>query len=387
MSSSFKLLKRASAACVALGSLLASGQALAGGTIPGQSVDNVASVNYSVNGVAQTVIRSAPGLGNSTPNTAGTNTSFLVDRKVDLFIAEVDGAATPNVIPGSVNQVTTFFVRNDGNDAQGVALSAATFAAAVNLHASDFPMGNIRVFVESTAPTATCTLPAQPGGMQFTLGTDSAVNIPSLAVDNCTWVYVVADTPGTPTASNGNYSNVELTAIARQPNTLTAWTPNNGADTAGVDTVYVDANATVRAQDQYAIVTAAFNVQKSSSVIQDFVSTAPNFKPIPGAQVEYMITLTNTGGATAETVIIADPLPAQTTFLPGQYNGNASDVRVTVGSTNTFCVAEAGGVDGNGDGCVRNTSAGITTLTVRNPVIANIAASGQVVVRFRVTIN
>jgi uncharacterized repeat protein (TIGR01451 family) len=385
MPSSFKLLKRTSAACVALGSLLVSGQALAGGTIPGQSVDNVASVNYSVNGVTQTVIRSAPGTGNSTPGTAGTNTSFLVDRKVDLFIAEVSGGPTIDVTPGSVNQVTTFFIRNDGNDAQGVALSAATFAAAVNSHASDFPMDNIRVFVESTAATNACTVPTQPGGMAFALGTDSAVNIPSLAVDNCTWVYIVADTPGTPTAADGDYSNVELSAVARQPNTLTAWTPNSGADTTGVDTVYVDANATVSAQDQYEIVTASFTVQKSSAVIEDFVSTAPNFKPIPGAQVEYTVTLTNTGGATAETVIIADPLPTQTTFLAGQYNAGASDVRVTVGSTDTFCVADPG--DGDGDGCFLATSAGVTTLTVRNPVIANVAASGQVAVRFRVTIN
>src|SRR5690349_17149854 len=195
MFSAFKQFKRASAACVALGSLIASGQALAGGTAPGQSIDNIASVNYSVGGVPQTVIRSAPGSGNSTPGAGGgSNTSFVVDQKVDLYMRGGNGAAT-NVIPGSTNQVTTFFIRNDGNAAQGVNLSAALYAGSVFLHTSSTTLlTNVRSFVESTAAStgAACqspTAPAQPGGMSFTLGTDNAQNIPTLAPDSCTWVY------------------------------------------------------------------------------------------------------------------------------------------------------------------------------------------------------
>src|SRR5689334_4734913 len=149
MFSSFKQFKRASAACVALGSLIVSGEALAGGTAPNTSIDNIASVNYSVGGVPQTVIRSAPGAGNSTPGAGGgSNTSFLVDQKVDLYMREVNSAAT-NVIPGSTNQVTTFFVRNDGNLAQGVNLSAALYSAAVFGNASSTVLlTNVRRFVE-----------------------------------------------------------------------------------------------------------------------------------------------------------------------------------------------------------------------------------------------
>jgi len=387
---SLEQFKRASAACVALGSLMISGQALAGGTAPNTSIDNIASVNYSVGGVPQTVIRSAPGVGNSTPGAGGgSNTSFVVDQKVDLYMREVNSAAT-SVIPGSTDQVTTFFIRNDGNAAQGVNLSQALYAGAVFGNSSSAVLlTNVRRFVESTAAStgAACqspTAPAQPGGMAFTLGTDTAQNISTLAPDTCTWVYVVADVPVA--SLNGTYQNVELTGVAREAVTLNALTPNNGADTAGVDIVFADPSATVSDRDQYAIVTAAFNVIKASSVIDDFVSTAPNFKPIPGARVEYVLTLTNNGGATADTVAITDALPIQTAFFPAAYNGATSDVSITVGATTTFCVAEAGGVDSNADGCFRTTAAGVTTLTVRNPAIPSVAAAGSVTVRFRVTI-
>lgn len=392
MFSSFKQFKRASVACVALGSLFVSGHALALGVTPGTAVDNIASVNYSVGGVAQTVIRSAPGAGNSTPGAlAGSNTSFVVDRKIDLYMREVNGTATTPVSPGSLNQVTTFFVRNDGNDTQGVTLASAAYAAAVFTHTSDFTMTNIRAFVESTAAAtgAACqspTAPAQPVGMQFTLGTDSALNIPTLAPDSCTWIYIVADTPAT--ATNGQYSNVQLTVTARVPTTLAILTDNSGtADVAGsIDVVFADPGAAVADRDQYLIATAAFTVTKASAVLNDFVS-ASNYKAIPGAQMQYSITLANNGGAAADTISISDALPITTTFRPLSYNGNASDVHIQVGATNTYCIAEAGGTDTNADGCFRTTAAGVTTLTVRNPAIPTIAAAGSLIVRFSVTIN
>jgi uncharacterized repeat protein (TIGR01451 family) len=393
MSLSLKQFKRASAVCVALGSILATGQAFAAGTAPNTQVDNIASVNYSVGGVAQTVIRSAPGAGNSTPGTgAGAVTRFVVDRKVDLYVQEVSGAVTGGVVPGSANNVTTFFIRNDGNDTQGVNLSGAAFAAAVfgNATTSGVTLTNIRAFVESTAAVANATTCQNPidaalTSRSFTLGTDTGTTIPTFAPDTCNYVYIVVDTPTN--AQNGNFANVELTAVARNPTSLTQLTESTGADDpAVVDVVFADPSATVAARDGYRFVTAAFTVTKASSVISDGVSTS-NFKAIPGAVMEYAITLANGGNATADSVSVSDALPTQTTFVANQYNGLASDVRITVGATNTFCIAEANGLDGNGDGCFRTTAAGVTTLTVRNPAILPVAAAGSVVVRFRVSIN
>jgi uncharacterized repeat protein (TIGR01451 family) len=384
---SFKPIKRASIACVALGSIAISGNALAGGTAPGQAVDNIASVNYSVGGVAQTVIRSSP-TGNSTPGAGGgANTSFVVDHKVDLYVQEVSGSATTGVAPGATNQATMFFIRNDGNDAQGVTFTAANFAAAVFGNSPDFAMTGWTAYVESTAPQtgAACSSATPPGGMQFDLGTDSALNISSLAVDACTWVYIVADAPVT--AQNNEYSNVELTATARVPATLAALTEDTGADRPDqVDVVFADALATVAAQDQYQIATASFTVTKASTVVDDGISTS-NPKAIPGATMEYRITLANNGSATADTVSITDALPTLTTYVDDAYNGGGDNVRITVGASDTFCNAEAGGADTNADGCYRTVSAGVTTLRVESPAVPAVPAAGAVEVRFQVTIN
>ena len=247
-------------------------------------------------------------------------------------------------------------------------------------------MNNIRVFVESSAASASCASPAIPAtpGAGFQLGTDTAISIPTLAPDTCTWVYIVADAPVT--ATNNQFSNVGLTAIARVPNTLVALTADTGVDRPDqIDVVFMDVAATVAAQDEYQISTASFTVRKQSAVISDGVS-ASNPKAIPGAVMEYTITLTNGGGAQADSVSITDSLPTQTSYSIGTYNGAASDVHIQVGATNTFCVAEAGGVDTNLDGCYRTVAAGVTTLRVQTPALAPVPAAGSVIVQFRVTI-
>ena len=118
--------KRVGLACVAFGAIAVSQQALAGGTASNTTISNTATVNYQVGGVAQPFIQSSP-TGNST--SSGTATTFLVDKKIDLTVQEVSGNATANVAPGSLNQVTMFFVRNDGNDPQGMTLTSADLAS------------------------------------------------------------------------------------------------------------------------------------------------------------------------------------------------------------------------------------------------------------------
>ena len=61
------------------------------GTASGTSVDNRATVQYAVGASTQPVIESSPG-GNTTPGAGnGQDTSFLVDNRVDLTVAELGG--------------------------------------------------------------------------------------------------------------------------------------------------------------------------------------------------------------------------------------------------------------------------------------------------------
>ncbi len=380
MKFSLKPFKRVGLACVALGAVAVSQQSLAAGTAASTSIDNRATVNYQVGGVAQDPIESSP-TGNSTAGLGnGANTSFVVDNMVDLTVTEVGGAAT-TVGAGAANVVTTFRVTNTGNNAQGYNLSASNVGGTLFTRADAFDMSNQRTFVSTAACSGVSPTPT------YNAGTDTAVNIASLAADACAYVFIVSDTPIT--ATNGQAANVRLQAVAREATTLAALTETAGAESPTVvDVVFADnlRDATETADDQYWVQTAALAVAKTTTVISDPFNGTTNPKSIPGAVMEYGITLTNTGAVAATVVTITDPVPGNTTFANGTYDSGNSNVSIQVGAATTFCQAEAGGADGNGDGCFL-TAGGV--LTVGSPALAtvNTGAGNAVTVRFRVTID
>ena len=82
-------MRRVRLAVVALGLIGVVPSAFAAGTDTNYNTDisNTASVNYSVSGVPQTVINSAPGAGNSVPGAGnGAATTFKVDKRI-MFLA------------------------------------------------------------------------------------------------------------------------------------------------------------------------------------------------------------------------------------------------------------------------------------------------------------
>lgn len=354
--------------------------AFAVGTDSGVSINNRATVSYTVGSVAQTPIESSP-TGNATPGAgSGANTTFVVDNKILHVVSEVGGTVS-STGPGATNVVATFLVTNQGNTAQGYALTATNittgtaspFAGGTNDNAD---VNNLRVFVDTN------------GNNVYDAGTDTATAINSLAEDAFVRVFVLADVPLT--ATNNQFANVQLAARAAVAGTsgATLVTQSAGADNpAAVDVVFADVGVVARdgiheASDQYAIQSATLSVQKTSTVVSDPFNNTTNPKAIPGATVQYAITVTNTGASAATGVAINDPLPANTVFVQGAYTGT-TDVEVQVGAATTRCVAELT-ADTNSDGCFRNASG---QLIVQSPMaVATVNAAANVVVRFRVTI-
>ena len=377
-------LKQVGLALPVVGSFALMQSAFAVGTDAGVSINNRATVNYSVGSVAQTPIESSP-TGNSTPGVnQGANTTFVVDNKILHVVSEV-GAAVTNTGPGAANVVATFRVTNQGNNAQGYALTVTNQATATASpfgggSADNSDVNNLRVFVDSN------------GNNTYDAGVDTATFINTLAEDANVTVFVLADVPLT--ATNNQFANVQLAARAAVAgsNGATLAVQSTGADNpAVVDVVFADVGATARdgiheASDQYAVASAALSVQKTSSVVSDPFNNTTNPKAIPGAIVQYSIAVTNTGASGATGVSINDPLPANTTFAQGQFAGS-TDVEVQVGSNApTRCIAETP-ADTNADGCFRNGSG---QLIVQAPMAIgtiNTGAANAVTVRFRVTIN
>jgi uncharacterized repeat protein (TIGR01451 family) len=351
-------------------------------TQAGTTINNRATVSYSVGGVGQTDIESSP-TGNVAPGANnGADTQFLVDQVVDLTVNEASGNAT-TTSPGAAAAVIAFTVQNDGNAPQGYQLTISEEVGTILFGNTDnytigLPNLLIRVDEDPSAGDGT--------GNDTYDGTETATAIDVLNPGQQITVFVIANIPLT--AANDDFANVNLlaqTAVAGT-NGATAQTESPGVnDPTTVEVVFGDLDTSPNdgaddATDQYAIQSAALTVTKAATVVSDpFGSASP--RAVPAAIVEYTVTVANTGTTAADAIAVTDIVPTDTTLRTGLYAGT-TDVEVTVGaSPATFCIADA--ADANADGCAFDG----TTLTVGAPALGSIAAASDATVRFRVEIN
>ena len=133
------------------------------------------------------------------------------------------------------------------------------------------------------------------------------------------------------------------------------------------------------ATDDYTVSSAVLGVFKSSRIISDGVSTS-NFKAIPGAVVEYCISVANTGAASATNIAVRDVVPANLTFAPGTI---FVDATVTSPGASQTCSAGTGVTDAtDADAGQYNTG-----LTRAEGTLSTIAAGASRALIFRAVIN
>jgi uncharacterized repeat protein (TIGR01451 family) len=123
--------------------------------------------------------------------------------------------------------------------------------------------------------------------------------------------------------------------------------------------------------------TSSFNVAVSDTAIDTTTINAPNMSVVksvlpagpqpPATVLTYTVVVTNNGAGSATTVVLTDPIPANTTYVPGSITLNG------VGKTDV-------GFDDQADFNV--TTAGAITVSV-----GTLAPAGTVTVTFQVTIN
>jgi len=326
--------------------------ALAVGTASGTTIANLAKLSYSVGGTAQNEICSSTA-GNTTGNggttgttcTSGTNgalsTTFVVDNKVNVTVAEGNTTFT-TVVPGQTNAVTTFTVTNNGNTAQDYALTAADVAAGQTLFGltDSFVTSNIRVFVDANA-----------NGV-YDAATDTATFIDELAANSSRTVFVVVDIPAA--QANGDDAIVSLTATTRNAGAAGLGAVTNqtvGANTAGVDVVFATAAGTDTAalsgshsaRDAYSVVSAVISVAKTATLLCDPLNGITNPKNIPGAIVQWTVTIHNGGAAPATLSTITDTLDANTTHDPGLRAPTNAATCIPGAGTNGFRIASSVG--------------------------------------------
>lgn len=334
--------------------LLASGQqAFAAGTDAGTSITSSFTVNYEVGGVAQAEL---------TPS----YTPFVVDRRVNVAVTADNTPLT--VSPNAQDQVLEFTVTNSTNSVLDVGLAIAGGAG------DDFDPENVAIFVEDGTTVG------------YQAAEDTATYIDELAEDATIKVYVVGDIPAA--SADTDTGAIVLTATAKAGGLASTQGADliedtDADDPALVENVFGDAaGATDAAEDgkhsatgTYSVTTTTINVAKTSVVISDPFNLTTNPKAIPGATIQYCISVQNSGASAATNVRVDDAIPVGTTYIAESIKvGVDCDYAAgtSVGEdddTVDESSDETDGISGSKDGSgvhtqVNNLGAGITTTTL-----------------------
>ena len=332
-------------------------------TLAGTSVSNTFTLDYNVGGVAQPQIDST-----------ATPTVFTVDRLVDLTVTS---NSNTTVVPGATDQELVYSVSNEGNDTQAYALTVieeTTATVTADTFDTDDPAGatpSLVYYIDDGNGTF------EPGGADGAPVTYNASTPPQLAPDEVLWVVVTQDIPTS--ASDTDEAHVSLLAETLDPASGTPVTAdtNGNSLTGAAENVLADAGTTSPNNDNPndgnhsatgAYIVAAADISGDKAVVvhsQDgtdcdsFAVPAATPTPagpyaIPGACVEYVITVENTGSADATDVVVVDTLPDHLTFANAQIGGGFTGVQTftsALPAANTDCI---------GGACVIELSPGTT---------------------------
>jgi uncharacterized repeat protein (TIGR01451 family) len=324
------------------------------GADAGITVSNTASVVYTVNAVVQ-------------PAVASNAADFVVDRLVDLTVTAIP--VTYVSVTPATNGAFLFSVANTSNATLGFNLSAAN-------NATD-PFGGTDNFDPTTLTTVV------DAGVLGTYepGTDVATTMDTVAEDGTFGVWVVAAIPGG--QGNLDIAAITLTATAREPGVGgAALVEEAGAeDPAVMETVFGDGagdtdaagDAAFSESGAYQVASADVTITKTETLISDPINAGVNPRHIPGAVVEYVVTVANAaGGLSATTLTISDVLPGDVTFAPDTYG-------VGMG-INLDGAPQTNAADSPTD--ESSFAAGTVTVTV-----PTLAAGASTVITFRVTVD
>lgn len=366
---------------VTAAALLLGQQVMAAGTDAGTIVSNQATVTYDVGTVTQTPIESDP-LGNSVPG-AGNPTEFLVDRRVNFTLTQVSGTLT-DVAPGDASVWVDFLLTNTTNSTLDFNLSVANLASLADVRGLGTDSNDV-------------TLPPLAAATSISVSADTVANgdpdpvlngptfVDDLAEDQAIRIRVWADAPLT--LVNADVAGVQLDATAADPTTTVNLEETAGADVANqIDNVFANVsgadgngNATEVSVDGFNVISAALEITKIYTVVAGDLGSG---KPIPGATVEYTITVDNTNGDdSADSVTITDIIDPDVTFVDEAY-GVGQDVNIN----GAFCNADA--TDADNDGCSLDVVGTDLTLVVGDNVdlTIDVAAATSYTITFQVVI-
>lgn len=316
------------ACLVAAVMIAAAGAAQAQDAAPNTLVTNNVSLSYTSGG--NTI---------STPNAA--TVSFRVDRKIDLSVTALNAGAAVTAQQGQDQATLSFAVDNLGNATTGFDIDvAATGALAMVYNATPGTKGAYYVTISNNAtPGAGTEVAYTPAGI---------VRAQDVAAKGKFYVHIYANIPNT--ATDGQQKVFSVTAKALQDGTAALMTEDRTQGVLGVDTVFTDPglDGTEAKSETLTVNAPNLSVAKTNTVVSENLTgtfdcaagtaQAGAVAFIPGACVEYVITVSNgAASVAANNISVTDALPAGVTYVSNTTGGFTSVSRS--GSTLTGTLA------------------------------------------------
>ena len=254
--------------------------ARAADTPAGTTVTNVASAQYLDSG------------GSTLTQTA--TAAFTVQQLVNVTVTW-QNTGNVAVTAGSVQQTLLFRVTNTGNGSDSFKLADALVT----------PGGT------SFTPSA-CQIYFDTAGTGLYAGTDvlytSGSNDPSLAQDAGINMLVVCNVPAS--AADAALGEMQLSATSKTASGSFG-TVVTGAGVGGADAIVGSTTGVAASTGIYQVHQVALAYTKSAKVI----APGGGSQPVSGAIIQYTLTVKPSGSATAKSVVVTDPVPANTTFV------------------------------------------------------------------------
>lgn len=278
-------------AFVAATSLLVAAAALAAGTPAGTLIPNSATLTYAIGGVAATAIRAdAPVI-----RVAEVINVSLSAQGVAAVNSPDSGRALAFTLTNTGNGSEAFsFTRNNAITGTGDQFDPVSAVSAIYIE-SDAQVG-----FQATGPNADTV---------YTPGS----NEPVLAADATRVIYVVSNIPAGQTNGALGYASLTASAVTVGAAGLAPGTTLSGLGQGGVDAVVGGSRARAIAQGSYLVSGLAVAVTKTVFSVRDPLGGT---LVMPGSVLTYRVVLSLTGTGSADNLALADPLAANTTYVP-----------------------------------------------------------------------
>ncbi len=267
-------------------------QSYAAGTQAGVVIQNQATVTYNA--------------GAGTISASSQVVDITVQELINVTVVSQDAAKVSISSPQS-DAYLKFQISNTGNGNEDFVISQSNLSGS-----DDFDVTYSAIYIDD-------------GDGVFEPGADDIVyNTPSIAPDASIVIWVVSDIPTA--QADGNEAEVQVSALSKTFSDAGQANPSAGDPVAGGDsgTTAVYGTAAANADDNAIFIISAITVtiNKEVSAVRDNLGGSGT-QPVPGADVDYTLTVTVIGTGVANTVVVSDPLPSELALKEG-INGTIS---------------------------------------------------------------